>query len=283
MFDWLKKILSPKPASPYMTETQAPAPPPDQDALRAVRALGQPGVIFHETDEPSYTFTGGNPHLGPDYPWPHKDGTPLEFMGQVDLAIIADLIPESPLPSSGILAFFYALSGEQVWGFDPNDFGNWKVEFSEVKTETPAPVKDFSQVFLEAELVTSFPSAEHPLVEEIRNIDSLIDEWDELVSNNSDAELQILGYPFPVQNDDMDEESAMASAGIYVGDVSLYNSPEAIKARSTAGEWILLAQFNSRESQELMFGDLGMIYYWIRKRDLAARDFSKTWLILQCS
>ena len=33
---------------------------------------------------------------------------------------------------------------------------------------------------------------------------------------------------------------------------------------------------------ELMFGDCGYIYFWIRKEDLAARRFDKCWLILQC-
>ncbi len=32
----------------------------------------------------------------------------------------------------------------------------------------------------------------------------------------------------------------------------------------------------------LIWGDMGTIYFWIRKQDLAAHDFSKTWMILQC-
>ncbi|MGN0700170.1 MAG: DUF1963 domain-containing protein [Oscillospiraceae bacterium] len=31
-----------------------------------------------------------------------------------------------------------------------------------------------------------------------------------------------------------------------------------------------------------MFGDCGHIYFWIRKADLAARNFDNVWLILQC-
>ncbi|MCI6583120.1 MAG: YwqG family protein [Oscillospiraceae bacterium] len=33
---------------------------------------------------------------------------------------------------------------------------------------------------------------------------------------------------------------------------------------------------------ELMFGDCGHIYFWIRKSDLKNRDFDNIWLVLQC-
>jgi uncharacterized protein YwqG len=31
-----------------------------------------------------------------------------------------------------------------------------------------------------------------------------------------------------------------------------------------------------------MWGDAGIIYYWIKTEDLARRDFEAVWLILQC-
>ena len=46
-------------------------------------------------------------------------------------------------------------------------------------------------------------------------------------------------------------------------------------------EWVLLAQFGTL-SDELMFGDCGSIYYYIRKDDLAEKRFDKAWLVLQC-
>ena len=38
----------------------------------------------------------------------------------------------------------------------------------------------------------------------------------------------------------------------------------------------------SDDDYELMFGDCGHIYYWIRKEDLMNCNFENTWLILQC-
>ena len=49
----------------------------------------------------------------------------------------------------------------------------------------------------------------------------------------------------------------------------------------TGGEWTLLAQFGTL-SDELMFGDCGCIYFYIRKDDLAAQRFDRVYLNLQC-
>ena len=56
-----------------------------------------------------------------------------------------------------------------------------------------------------------------------------------------------------------------------------------IKEKST--DWMLLFQMGTIETgdSEIMFGDCGHIYFWIRKQDLQALDFEKVWLILQCS
>ena len=31
-----------------------------------------------------------------------------------------------------------------------------------------------------------------------------------------------------------------------------------------------------------MWGDCGCIYFWLKKQDLAAGNFDRVWLILQC-
>ena len=62
--------------------------------------------------------------------------------------------------------------------------------------------------------------------------------------------------------------------------------PEAEKAeiKEKASEWRLLFQMGtvSTGDYELMFGDCGHIYFWIKKSDLVNRNFEHAWLILQC-
>ena len=62
--------------------------------------------------------------------------------------------------------------------------------------------------------------------------------------------------------------------------------PEQKEAEETAWkDWLLLFQLDSgvtAENFDLMFGDSGSIYFYIRKEDLAARRFDRVWLIQQC-
>ena len=49
-------------------------------------------------------------------------------------------------------------------------------------------------------------------------------------------------------------------------------------------EWTLLFQLDTvrKNGFELMFGDDGRIFYYIRKDDLKNKNFENIWLILQC-
>ena len=48
-------------------------------------------------------------------------------------------------------------------------------------------------------------------------------------------------------------------------------------------DWRLLLQVDTDEQLGLMWGDCGLIYFWIREQDAAARRFDRAWVILQCS
>ena len=74
--------------------------------------------------------------------------------------------------------------------------------------------------------------------------------------------------------------------GIYCGGGPL-EGEAAKKSEALNGqesEWKLLFQMDSfmAGSFELIFGDSGRIYFYIRQQDLENRDFDKVWLILQC-
>ncbi len=51
-------------------------------------------------------------------------------------------------------------------------------------------------------------------------------------------------------------------------------------------DWLLLFQYSNvfdDDSGDFIFGDFpGNLYFWIRRQDLAARDFSKAWASVQC-
>jgi len=53
---------------------------------------------------------GGSPDLAADTPWPRREGRPLAFVAQIDLAEVAvDLEEGGPLPPKGLLSLFVAM------------------------------------------------------------------------------------------------------------------------------------------------------------------------------
>ncbi len=43
-----------------------------------------------------------------------------------------------------------------------------------------------------------------------------------------------------------------------------------------------MLQVDSDDEAGMMWGDAGMLYYWIRDDDLAARRFDRAWCVMQC-
>jgi uncharacterized protein YwqG len=81
----------------------------------------------------------------------------------------------------------------------------------------------------------------------------------------------------------MQLEAQLVMNGLYCGDPSGYRDPRAAELERTCEQWSLLLQLDSDDDAGLMWGDLGMLYYWARSADVNQQDFSKTWMTLQCS
>ena len=90
------------------------------------------------------------------------------------------------------------------------------------------------------------------------------------------------GFPNPVQGDAMELECQLASNGIYAGEPSANEEPRAKALADGAGDWRLLLQVDSDDSLNVMWGDAGILYFWIREQDARARRFDRAWLVLQC-
>jgi hypothetical protein len=93
---------------------------------------------------------------------------------------------------------------------------------------------------------------------------------------------QVLGYPSPVQNADMEEECQLASNGVYVGNPEGYKDPRVPALKAGATDWKLLLQLDTDDDIGWMWGDVGTLYFWVRESDARCGDFSKVWMIFQC-
>ncbi len=248
---------------------------------------------------------GGKPDLPTGFDWPYYSGNndgngenknrPLSFLAQINLKDVVEYDKEGLLPKDGLLSFFYELE-TMTWGFDPADLGSAKVFYfsgnEELNTtEFPDDMEDeykLPELHVDFSDNISFPSYEELLLDEKPEWD----EYDEYVSDAGYDEddmgerTKMLGYPDLIQNP-MQEQCEAVNRGYRVGSSEDYSIiPEDVKAsiKENADEWILLFQMGTIEEDdfELMFGDCGHIYFWIRKSDLLEKNFSNVWLVLQC-
>jgi uncharacterized protein YwqG len=93
---------------------------------------------------------------------------------------------------------------------------------------------------------------------------------------------RLLGNPDPVQGD-MQEECQLASNGIYSGDGKYREDPRSLALLKESSRWRLLLQVDSVDAADMMWGDVGRIYFWLKDEDLRAHRWEETWLVLQCS
>ena len=249
---------------------------------------------------------GGNPYVPADFEWPYytscdylgenKAERPLSFLAQFDMKDLAPLDAEGVLPKTGMLSFFYEMRTMR-WGFEPDDLNAARVYFfpeldSLQERDLPDGIDEYDIV---PEFAVDF--AKHISIPEIgdyREADK--PGWDDYEECSQAAGYEpdewgtytkFLGYPDTIQGP-MEEECEAVTRGYSQGcpeDYAMIPDEEKVDIAKKAKDWMLLFQMGTveKDGYELMFGDCGHIYFWIRKEDLAARRFDKVWMILQCS
>ncbi|MNV11215.1 hypothetical protein D3C71_1017730 [compost metagenome] len=241
-------------------------------------------------DEPDFGLlqskVGGRPALGKMQKWPVNDeGIPLSFIAQLNMAEVKSFDVEGRFPENGLLSFFYC-SEQDVWGFDPADKDHFKVLFTEDLNDLE--IKDFPEdlnpegVFLpnkiDFETSLNIPDWEDDAIHR------LIDEDD--YENYSEAgrgfDNQLFGYANAIQGE-MELDCQLVTNGLFCGDETGYEDSRRKELEQGKEDWILLLQLDSEEEKTgMLWGDGGRIYFWIKKQDLANKNFDKVWCVLQC-
>lgn len=266
-------------------------------------------------DGPVIGRFGGAPDVPEGFEWPHfvtdtyldneVKPRPLSFLCQFDCAALAPLDTDSLLPQEGVLSFFYELDS-QPWGYDPKDAGGARVywfpdQAALAPAAFPADLAGWGRMPplpVRGRQAVEYPSYEEfplPFLKDAlqaapgRNIWNLFDEVRDALPGYAEQPQpchRLLGWPVIIQNA-MLLECELVSRGYYLGS-GWKSIPEVEQkeAEETAWkDWLLLFQLDSgvtAENFDLMFGDSGSIYFYIRREDLAARRFDRVWLIQQC-
>lgn len=211
---------------------------------------------------------------------------PLAFIAQINLSETDPFDKESLLPKTGLLYFFYSAE-QEVWGFDYKDKNKFKVLYwdgdsTELKrTDFPNDLPAYSRfkscsVDIKSEV--SLPSYQHEVYEGF--LDGEDDKFWDAVYNGRNLN-KLLGYSDNIQGE-MELECELVTNGLYCGDPSGYNDPRAKTLEPNAKNWRLLLQIDSNEENDMMWGDCGRLYFWIKNEDLLNKQFDRSWFSLQC-
>lgn len=85
-----------------------------------------------------------------------------------------------------------------------------------------------------------------------------------VLNKATDPYHQLLGHPCQVQGD------------------LLWECQQGTHHEEDLTDWCLLLQIDTDDDAGMMWGDCGMLYFYISKRALVKRDFSQVFLTMQC-
>lgn len=245
---------------------------------------------------PESTRLGGNPVLPAGTAWPswREWDRPLSFLALIDLADIARVHPQGPLPRQGLLNFFYDADDQGAWGLDPADAEAWRVIYTPSDGVVVAPEEDIVTFAEQPKMMVStltLPGWEEEVMQGLTwdqygKINELDSEWarrtrDRLGVTDYAPRHQIGGWPELIQGPFW-EEAHLASHGFYAS-VDAYDDPRAIALRSGSAARSLLLQLDTDDDAGWMWGGCGMLYFSLDDTQLRNADFGAAWMRFQCT
>jgi uncharacterized protein YwqG len=230
---------------------------------------------------------GGLPDLPPQVDWPIWDEKPLPFLTQIHLRDVAPYDDADELPHTGMLYFFF--NDEALETYPPTR-GSWHVMYYDgdlstlrrrrlssqgqriyptcaVEFFTMLTLPPFESLFLQR-LGLSYDAFQREApIEQRREAEAFMELEKQLYAlyDGSSPHHQLIGHPYQIQGDLLLECQRDTH---YEGDPA---------------DWRLLLQIDSDSNAAMMWGDVGLLYFYIPHMALAARNFSQAHLIMQCS
>jgi uncharacterized protein YwqG len=219
--------------------------------------------------KPWESKVGGQPYLPKEQNWPcMDDGSPLFFLCQINFAELPAL---APFPTEGIVQFY--INDDDLYGMDFDD----------------GEVQDTFRVLWHPKVVQNEATLQGGM-SHLRDYDDLLphhpDESYPLVFSLDEEVAPITDYRFyeafgpdffrqfdAAEWDVMDEfGKCVRPQGHKLGGYAYFTQDD---PRTIQDPKLLLLQLDSDETMDLMWGDMGVGHFFIREKDLVARDFSR--------
>lgn len=217
--------------------------------------------------KPWESKVGGQPYLPKKMAWPcAPDGRELFFLAQINFSELPAL---HPFPKSGIVQFF--IHDDDLYGMDFDDGENpdtFRVLFHEEVLEDEAALQA-SALLREYDELPHHPDESYPLKFELQEGVVPVTDYQFYEHFGGDFFRQFGANEWDV----MDAfGKALRPEGHHLGGYAYFTQDD---PRRPEDPMLLLLQLDSDENMDLMWGDMGVGHFFIREKDLLARDFSK--------
>jgi hypothetical protein len=266
------------------------------DVQRTARASIRLTRGTAEGERPGRSRLGGSPDLPRDFAWPIYDGRELGFLGQVNLADVAAVDPEAPLPREGLLLFFYDLD-RRPSGVHAADRGSCRVVLVDADPaglepdDSRTPRLRALPIELSREL--QLPGAWSLHGEELEFTYDESTAWDELRERLAAAQgvefddttgdrlalHRLLGYHEEFGRE-VELDCELAAGGVDTDDDTAYYELRADHEARARG-WRLLLQVSADDALGTPRDDFDRLYLCIRDEDLHAGRLDGLWAILR--
>lgn len=223
-------------------------------------------LICIDGDRKGFSKFGGLPIVPDNFEWPTLNGNPIPFVLQLDFSEINSDGRLKSFPASGLLYLFIEEAFEPEFDYIPKILFFDKASKLSCANVPNNLQKKYMEFFVEPNYIKVYPDVsdcdEAFKILCNRPCGGMDDEYNALSEKNVESHL-VGGWPSHLQG-----------------------SFEKICEEIDGDKWVLLLQIKSESSQnfdeELMWGDCGLLYIYIREKDLITRNFNNVILEMQC-
>ena len=117
------------PSLPRTLPRRLAGPPSGSEARASAGGVRMVAAYDEAVHTGHWSRLAGCPSVPAGFEWPHADGEPLLFVGQVNLADLDGVPGTEELPAEGILAFWFDPREMPVWGLEETDRAYWRVAY----------------------------------------------------------------------------------------------------------------------------------------------------------
>lgn len=275
-----------------------------EHAIDYLKKFVRQGIRLSKKDMENYkeigsSRIGGDPDLPSNVEWPlDSNGTPMTFLAQLRLHELSSHDESSLLPEGGMLYFFVGVD-EPSYHIEHKVLYLQEERLLETKRQPSPEVTALEEKFIgyrvTARATIEPPNYGYVEYEQVEDDEHDYEQYEELCfeltgENSSDIAV-LFGYP-ATQHGDCEYEAVLRlltgeeynySVKAAMEQITAHLNGDSDKAELEVRNTLLLLALDSDQEIGFCWWDAGELQFYIRKEDLLARNFERTYCSLYSS